>query len=436
MAAGPASHFAGESMPTVQTLSSIDAQFHRTGLTDLAEAAGGTEGEGPGPAAAAWRPPASITGGEVTAGGPVHTLVDWLRFSGPESQRESIADVLVEFFGPVKETRKGLFYRKAQWVFTSGGAMHFGAGGAGTGDSVVVEVPGEACRLLGTVRALDLARRLYALPGVRCTRIDTAIDLFESKGAHLFDAVIAADQSWDIVRRPTVHVDRRGRGGEKTGEQVNIGVRAGSSKYMRIYDKGLEQSGEVGCLVCRPREWVRIEGEWKNNDRDNANEVCAHLMRVPEADLSREIGKVTLGMWDFRAWRDQAGGHATRRRSLPWFRDLVELVGGREVILGERHKSTVEGYRHWLRTAGRHFHRIVEKTGRDAAEVWSEVVQLGHERPEVKAGGHLEKICVGLMGLLPFAWHGQEEHREFLRELRASATVGGRVGRRFVPDGG
>jgi hypothetical protein len=97
--------------------------------------------------------------------------------------------------------------------------------------------------------------------GFLATRIDCALDLYESK--------LSVRQIYDQIMSGAISVPTRkitlitAHAGSMTGETLYCGSRE-SERYLRIYDKGLEQNSAL------PGEWIRIELEIKGKRAKSA----------------------------------------------------------------------------------------------------------------------------------------------------------------------
>lgn len=99
----------------------------------------------------------------------------------------------------------------------------------------------------------ELAGNFIALGG-RASRVDLAIDVFDS--AISVPVVQEAFMAKQVrFKAKKVHrVEERDEHGNLTGDGFNVGSR-GSARYLRVYNKGLEQK------IKSPKDWLRFEAE-------------------------------------------------------------------------------------------------------------------------------------------------------------------------------
>lgn len=295
---------------------------------------------------AAPNPPQSNTGGEVE--GPITARAHHVRLVGKGHHRDQIHAILEEAFGPVLETRGGRFFTSTAWHYVAGVVLHHGSKKGRKHDrssTLVLELPGQACDLLGTAALLDLVEKIMWLRGVKCTRLDLAIDFHEFQGAHLFDAVRKANENGQIVRGPkfSERADRDGRG-KLISQTANIGSRQ-SAKYHRIYDKGLEQQP----LTATPGQHVRWELEAKK-EGEVSNRILMQVLKVHRegGDVAGCIAEQVMGCVDFRERpANEKDRHLRNRPPLPWFAKLIERLG-RRVTKAAPRRPTAEGSLTWF----------------------------------------------------------------------------------------
>lgn len=175
--------------------------------------------------------------------------IDWLSISGKHGYR-TVYDIIQGATGDDPEPRKA-FNSYDQRLHFPTQSIDFLTGHSSDADRVFVLLGGTACQMQGESLRRTACDILDASDG-RFTRVDTAIDLRAPEG-HTFDGVFdelgAVAQSGSLV----------GPNDEYTNGQVKTIVQFGSresARFLRIYDKGLEQGLE-------PRTWLRFEAEFK-----------------------------------------------------------------------------------------------------------------------------------------------------------------------------
>jgi DNA relaxase NicK len=213
----------------------------------------------------------------------VSAAVDWLRIVGRGGIREAenVARGLAVDEG---RERRDSFYARS-WSFTGG--LGFKSGNVQNQDAWMIDIPGEACSMLGAEIMHRAVVRLSRVAGpIQFSRVDCAVDL-QMPGAEP-----------ELLAR----LLERNREGEfqeafrsiygHTGNTVNIGSRT-SPAFVRIYDKG----AQIGSI---PNTWLRFETEFK---RERARAMTERFLADPE--------------WDRLAWRYCGGALEVLQRHEP-----------------------------------------------------------------------------------------------------------------------
>lgn len=199
-------------------------------------------------------------------------IIDWLRFTFlPTGTVLDSLEQLKRYFAlwfplPVNfiPCEKGLngyktsydvmVWKDAQLICVAKVAM----GGTTTGGTMMVEVPGKGCSLVGdwpavyaTLQDLD----------ARITRVDTALDLMEGFTLDQFDDLYRAGEFNCGGRIPTRRYIEGGHSGDLQahGRTLYLGKKV-NGKELCIYEKG-KQLGDPDS------EWLRIEIRFGNRDR-------------------------------------------------------------------------------------------------------------------------------------------------------------------------
>ena len=191
--------------------------------------------------------------------------VDWLTISGKHGYRKCF-EILQGATGDEPEPGKPyLAYEQRISLPTQG--IDLLRGHCGDPERVLAVFPGTACQVQGESLRRTACDLLDASDG-KFTRVDTAIDLRATEG-HTFDAVFdelsKVAQSGSLVGSK----DEFTNGLEKT--IATFGSRD-SSRYLRIYDKGLEQGLEG-------RTWLRFEAEFTH---EVAHEMTEDMYRTQD----------------------------------------------------------------------------------------------------------------------------------------------------------
>ena len=202
---------------------------------------------------------------------------------------------------------------------------------------MAVMLSGEAIQHLGQEAALWLNAELHRL-GFHATRCDSRIDLY-GDGITLIDDVLAACEAGELCRLRTHALRTDKTRGRLKKHGVNLGTREGSGRYIRIYDKGLEQ-GDRG-----PGQWVRIELEATESI---GRQLGADLAGCVPCERRAKLAGAILGAVDFR--ERKAGETALARRPrVGWWQQLCWLAR-RCVYRSERTKTSGARRVGWLRS--------------------------------------------------------------------------------------
>jgi len=206
------------------------------------------------------------------------------------------------------------------WVETESGQYGYQKGMVGPGgsrlwwdapgrDDVHVSFPGQACQVAGQDRLVSFLR--YALGhGGKATRCDTAIDDYQRIVEP--SQVLEAIQGPDVVTHAKKWLTQRGGvvgSKELNGATEYLGA-PGSRQRLRVYDKGLESSGEMDCI------------RWELESRKEAAETMA--MALAYQSWGEVMASRLVGFVDFR----EADSHSEveKRQRLSWFQELVGLA--------------------------------------------------------------------------------------------------------------
>lgn len=286
-----------------------------------------------GGAAGAVEAPRSVIRGAKSQE-PNTVSIDWLRLSGPRSSFYEALALLEKRFGPT-EPGAGRFFVNTGYHWPEGGVFRDEQAERNK-DYCVVELPG---KLISELEHEAVQRLLYELTalGFRTTRIDVALDFFDRP--RLIETVAESCEAGELCRSRTYQRITQCSLGALVAHGVNIGQRGkkGSGRYLRVYDKGLEQK------THDPGEWIRWEVELSDD--------CAQqfAMRFAQAEDTIECC-VTHALWVVE-FRQVTGSRMLERRPLaPWFEIFTQRVR-RERLTAVRAKSTVESYARWVRTA-------------------------------------------------------------------------------------
>lgn len=269
-------------------------------------------------------------------------LIDWLRFSLPASQLDTVVDLLTDVIGQSPERKGGLFFHVHRYDWSNVVRVCF----TESADSCIVDVSGSGLALIEQgMSAEDFARWCMSLGG-RATRLDLAVDF---KGGEeprwLIDRLYRSCSSGELVGARRYHLDRRESVTDGVvGDCVCIGTRGsdGSGRYVRVYDKGLEtKSSDRGT-------WVRFEAEYSG---DVAAQTAIEVFGpddLPHADwVTRSLSHV-FGAFDLRAVTGRR--EIKLRPRVSWWAALIESTTPVRVV-AKRVASTAASWARWMSTA-------------------------------------------------------------------------------------
>ena len=218
--------------------------------------------------------------------------IDWCSITGDQSHLTAVREALRAAL-PDEEPRQGKGLQgKAFGLYWPCG-VHLSHGG-GNG-RWWLNLPGNACRVMGLAVVHQVVR--VALWSGRCTRLDLMRDQF-GEGLTLVGDVVRACEAGEVrlVRSFKVFDDR-----EVLGVRIGHGVYLGSSKsarFVRVYDKGLEQGGKV------EGEWVRFELQMRD---ELAHQAALSVFRPSDGPDLSQIAGLLAGAVDFRVGPFGAG---------------------------------------------------------------------------------------------------------------------------------
>jgi hypothetical protein len=166
----------------------------------------------------------------------------------------------------------------------------------------------------------DLIAHFQGLEGSHFTRVDTAIDVLNTKANPqlLMDRFRAGRMQTHV--QTVSRADRYRKDQPRDGVTVYLGSRQGE-RFLRVYDKAAEQGADY--------PWTRIELELKGDQaRRAARDLVTHPIGEVAAVLTRELVKTDI-KWFEAALDKVATG------------ELVSIKPGRHQGNGERWKREV-----------------------------------------------------------------------------------------------
>jgi len=286
--------------------------------------------------------------------------VDWLTLTGKRERLQGVLEGL-KAAGVVEcweEKQAGAFFDTRTVL---GDGLTLKVGHESEASWWCLEVSGSGCRRMGADLLWAMCREWAALPGIRCTRLDLAVDLRGNLGGMIGRVQEACEKGCLCrVRRWRPYMSHDGQ--QVIGETVYIGGRT-SERQLRVYDKGLETAtGERG-------EWVR----WELQARKKvANELWHGYSgtETEEKGMEYAAGQVCAFV-DFREGKE--GIEMSRRKRLAWWSELLETMCG-----GEHERVTVPQLKHG---PGEYVRWLREQVGPVLAAVCAEPELQGFESP-------------------------------------------------------
>ena len=210
------------------------------------------------------------------------------------------------------------------------------------GGRACICIPGDACDALGALMLFQVLKTLVDDFWLLGTRADVAYD--EPTRMILPHEIAAESQKGNYTGfRRSEHQSPLKLNGQREGDQIAFGRRgkAGSGKYLRIYDKLLESDGDNPC--------VRYEVEFAKR---RARAVIFELSQAETFDkFVALMAGLVGGAIDFIERDNRAGGRNIDRASrLDWWSRIVERLG-RVRVAAERPSMKIETSKEWVETS-------------------------------------------------------------------------------------
>ncbi|MEM6674726.1 MAG: replication initiation factor domain-containing protein [Planctomycetota bacterium] len=259
--------------------------------------------------------------------------LDWLRTVHPAEERSNLVALLRSVFGPCEERSGKFFY--AEGVTWGNAACVFWGSRAGSKETCCVDLTGGALAELDPHARIELCRRLAR--GARVTRLDVAVDAFDPECVGLIAAATAGCAAGELCGARIWEPREAFSCGERVAYGLNLGRRGrdGSGRYVRAYDKGLEQR------TLPEGRWERFEVEFSG---DCANEVAVAVLDSGDwerAAFERACGAV--------GWREVNGrSELGRRPVVEWWEKWCEGYTPQSTT-EKRRRTSLDRYTAWLR---------------------------------------------------------------------------------------
>lgn len=278
-------------------------------------------------------------------GGQIHNApdqigIDWLAVCGPKHHLQAVERLFGEWGWERLETLPGLNHYAHRFRYSNGAELS--TGHASERSSWRLELRGGVCTGLGMLELLRVGRELFNLGGVHGTRVDIRRDVLGDacKRVRLVDDVVESCKRGELckVRRFKEHPEYS-TDLQRIGWGVELGSRQ-SERYVRVYDKGLEQG------TIPEGQWQRFEAQLRG---DFANKALVDILTADDQGeaCKRALGYM-VGVVDFR---EQTGDPNLSRRPRPqWWEAFIDGCSWTRVS-PERMEATFEGRVDWLARA-------------------------------------------------------------------------------------
>lgn len=271
--------------------------------------------------------------------GDITWCLDWVSFVGSESSLDDLRALMGKYFKYTDsdyaeaQKRGGLFgYLDGVWL----AGCQLLEGHHSEKSYWNLQVQGEACRRLSE-NLIPFIRDVLLLLGVKVTRLDVAIDNKSPGAGSFLNAVHSACEnkclcllkSWSVVT------------GSSGGKTVYLGSRS-SSRFVRVYDKGIE----TGSLPAG--QWVRYEAVFR---AEVANKMLCDLIgsQRPVHEIMKVCRDAAVSVVDFKD-KEDIHGHLERAENLPfWSAFLARLRASFVRYSVDREPSSYSSFQEWLK---------------------------------------------------------------------------------------
>jgi hypothetical protein len=295
--------------------------------------------------------------------------IDWLRMIGPVGDRDEVVGMLDEVHGDREEStgRFGFTDRGVRWA--SGASVHWKDDAEPHQKNCMLELSGKVCAALDPDEIMLMVNRL-AERGWHCTRIDVAVD-FITCGWSVVDEVRHSCEMLQLCGARCWQAHRQfGAKNRLIGNGMSLGSRGsgGSGRYVRVYDKGLEQgNNQIG-------QWERWEVEFTHACANDVAVRLASAMREG-ADWRDNAWSIAFGSVDFRV--ENGRRELARRARVTWFAKLVDGVDLVRVV-AKREAARLANFGGWVgRSVMPTIRQIAARSGQAWADVITELVGAG-----------------------------------------------------------
>ncbi len=277
--------------------------------------------------------------------------IDWLEFTILNSQLHQVMKTMELKWDDFSKLSKGKFGYNNQIKWSDGSIfIMFTANDEEVKESTLINqksgvhvmITGQGCRQYSVNHDLiSLIKRLYSLPKVNFSRIDLAIDDFESKIINydrIHEAAIKGHftsrwSKWDEIN------SRQTSDNHFLGRTMYFGSQV-SEIFCRIYDKTLERKAKSDETEI-PKNWTRLEIVYR---KERATKLVDFLINE-----NMPIGYVLRGTLKhyLRFILPSADRNKARWRTTAWWEELLSSVDRLQLTI-KKEAKTIDDMTAWI----------------------------------------------------------------------------------------
>ncbi len=286
--------------------------------------------------------------------------VDWMRWSGPRENMQEALQAFREIVGSdnrrYEYMEPGLWFYEKRQKYAFGANVCYSSHDGRNAKTFTIEITGEGINSLGISTALEINHAMLSC-GCWATRIDPCIDMHGKDLSFITDVLDACDTGKLCKFRVWQPHTKKTAGGDFISHGVSFGSRE-YDKYVRVYDKSLEQKQE------KAHAWVRFEAELKG---DIARQFAVDLGKAG-GDWLKLAANTVAGTVDFRDGSRKVA-RSRRRRSEFWSTFLGDL--NPRTYTSQRTPTEVQRHMEWLKRCVFPFMKTMGKlTGLDQCQLF------------------------------------------------------------------
>lgn len=278
-------------------------------------------------------------------------IIDWLEFTMLHTdltQAMKILDLDWDSFSPLAKGRYG-YNHQLKWNDGNVFIMFTAKDDAADINTLIdlkagvhVIISGQGCRQYSVNHdLLDLIHRLHKQDRINFSRIDLAIDDFESEIVSYDKINKAAKQGfftsrwskWDEI------CSRQTSDNKYLGRTMYFGSQA-SDLFCRVYDKTLERKAKSDAESDIPRRWTRLEVVYR---KDRASKLAEYIVKgIPIGHALRGTLKQYL-----RFLTKTNDSNKARWPSAPWWDRLLSDVDKLQLTI-KKEARTIDDMTEWI----------------------------------------------------------------------------------------